>query len=79
MGSNGSICHGEGDICRVQTWGDLEGVEAAALFPGTQQVKRVREEESQEVGEVISPSCLRGLAPQKLCYPSSHFPLPPTQ
>lgn len=21
MGSNGSICHGKGDICRVQTWG----------------------------------------------------------
>lgn len=65
MGSNGSICHGEGDNCRVQTWGGLEGVGAAALFSGTQQVKRVREEESQEVGEeVISPSCLRGLAPQ---------------
>lgn len=42
--------------CRL---GGLEGVGAAALFSGTQQVKRVRKEESQEVREeVMSLSCL---------------------
>lgn len=55
---------GRGTSVECRLGGGLEGVGAAALFSGTQQVKRVREEESQEVGEVISPSCLRGLAPQ---------------